>query len=117
MILRGQSGTGKSTFAIRYVLEHKGWARVNKDDIRTMLFGRKDHGIVGIAPNGSAIFNNNFLISGVRDYIILSFLENGYNVIVDGCHLKDSSVEEIKRLIRGKAKVSLRYFVHSFVEV
>ena len=44
IILRGQSSTGKSYWSTKYIKEHKGWARVNKDDIRKALFGRNDFG-------------------------------------------------------------------------
>lgn len=57
------------------------------------------------------------LVEGIRDYTILALLSDGYNVIVDGCHLRPQALQHIKDLVKGKAKVSIRHFVHSYINV
>jgi hypothetical protein len=109
-ILRGKTGRHKTTYARNQVLKHLSIGTVNKDGVRDLIFANSKYGLKGISPNGSPIFKNDKMVEEVRDFIILKLLENKFNVIVDGCHLKDSSVLYIKSLVKGKATTSIRRF-------
>jgi len=70
-LLYGLPGSGKSKYAKEKVREDSTYKRVNKDDIRELLF--------------SSVFNkeNEKLTINIRDTLIYELLNKGYNVIVD----------------------------------
>lgn len=76
IFLQGLPGSGKSTWAKEYLKQHAEAIRVNKDDIREMLFG----------PDGWTKKRERLVIE-IRNTIIFSGLDYGKTVIVDDTNL------------------------------
>lgn len=69
LVLRGLPASGKSTYANELV--GKGWKRVNKDDLRAMI------------DCGRWSRENETQIKAIEDMMVNTFLELGFNVVVD----------------------------------
>lgn len=68
LMLKGLPGSGKSTWARQFIADNRGWVRVNKDTLRSMIvYHRKDED----------------LICQFRDTIIIHAFIDKKNVIVD----------------------------------
>jgi predicted kinase len=102
IITIGLPASGKSQFARELLLSHPGrWVRTNKDLMREMLH----------ASHWSN--NNEKFILKLRDYIILTALEEGKHVIVDDTNF-GNHVQHIQELVKGKAQVEIN---DSFLKV
>lgn len=86
IILQGLPGSGKSTWAERYVQEHPGYCRVNKDTLRAMLHG------------GRYTTGNESLVVRARDALICQSLIQGWSVIVDDTNLAPYHAQSIRTL-------------------
>jgi predicted kinase len=75
VMLRGLPGSGKTTWALEWLANNPDWRRVNKDDLRRMLWGSKK-------PK-----NNERHLDLIQEGIIVELLASGFNVIVDNTHL------------------------------
>lgn len=72
LMLKGLPASGKSTYAKDLLDREPGlWKRVNKDDLRALL------------DNGKWSKKNEQFVLTVRDGLIISALDLGYNVVVD----------------------------------
>lgn len=89
VILRGIPGSGKSTVAMRWLKEGPKRARINRDDLRMMAFG-KEFGVDEVA------------ITALEHSALNSLLSIGYDVIIDSCNVTFSYV-------RVFAKIAARY--------
>jgi len=89
LILRGIQGSGKSTYAKKLV-DKGGWIRVNKDDLRAMLFNSKFNG-----KKEKAILT-------IRDRIITNGLRYGYNVVVDDTNLNPTHIDRIGEVVENQ---------------
>jgi predicted kinase len=76
VINRGIPGSGKSTYAKKWVASGERRARVNRDDIRFQLYG---------TYFGKPI--DEVAVSAVEYAMIRSLLERGISVIVDDCNI------------------------------
>lgn len=72
-MLKGLPASGKSTYAKE--LADKGWARINKDDIRAMI------------NNGKWSKENEKQVINVRNQLIRQYIDSGYDVVVDDTNL------------------------------
>ncbi|BDQ20043.1 AAA family ATPase [Rhodococcus qingshengii] len=70
LMLKGLPGSGKSTYA-RQLVEKNQYTRVNKDDLRAMLY------------NGAHSKSKEATVLNIRDAVILEALSKGSNVVVD----------------------------------
>lgn len=78
LLLKGLPASGKSTFAKQLVgKDPKTWKRINKDDIRSMLFG--DNYVYSMDLEQSVL--------SARDSMLKSFLQSGFNVVIDDTNL------------------------------
>lgn len=100
VICQGLPASGKSTWAKEVVAKDRSWVRVNRDDLREMLYesdwdkGRREQAAV-IA----------------RDALIESLLKAGKNVICDDTNLAPKVEKELRELgARCGAKVSIKDF-------
>lgn len=103
-ITRGLPASGKSTYA-KNLATQKSFKRINKDDLRMML----DNSVYSKT-------NEKFIIE-VRNSLILSSLNNGFNVIVDDTNLNNIHIEQIEELVKGKAIVKIIDFTDIPLEV
>lgn len=100
LYLKGIPGSGKSTYAKELVA--KGWKRVNRDDIRSMV------------DNGHWSKKNEKLVKQLRDDIIIAALDSGYNVVVDDTNIEGTNIEDITDLVEtsflGKVEFETKFF-------
>ncbi|HEX2244539.1 MAG TPA: AAA family ATPase [Gammaproteobacteria bacterium] len=88
IILRGLPGSGKTTFAKKWVAESRAYgarARVNRDDIRQMVFGQ----------DGVFEPTREELVTVVQNETIKQFLRKGTSVIVDNINLRVKYIREL----------------------
>jgi len=88
LILSGLPSSGKSTFSCELMKsEPNKWKRINKDLLREMLDGGVWNG------------NNEKTIIYIRNELIVRFLLNGFNVIVDDTNFDPKHAKTIKEMI------------------
>ncbi|SCL26752.1 AAA family ATPase [Micromonospora inyonensis] len=88
VITRGLPGSGKTTYAKRWVAEDpERRFRVNRDDLRAMGHGRR----VGVRWQEDAV-------TTAQKAQVLALLRAGMSVIADDTNLPDASVEQWRRL-------------------
>lgn len=99
MILKGLPASGKSTWAKEFIRTNQGWKRINKDDLRSML------------DDGQWSRKNEEVINTVKEGLMLSMLQAGYNVIIDDTNFAPKHEQRI-RTIAGtmKAAVEVKEF-------
>src|SRR5699024_1634800 len=80
-IMRGFSGSGKTTAARDYVQEEPTKrVRVNRDDIRAMVRGNKAKTVFG--------FEGEQFVTALEEQVVLAAWEQGKSVIVDDTNLR-----------------------------
>lgn len=84
LMLKGLPGCGKTTYALKLVA--KGWKRVNKDDLRSMIDGGKWSNV------------NEDGIVETRDLLIIQYLDEGFNVVVDDTNLAPIHEETLSEI-------------------
>ena len=90
IMTRGLPASGKSTWAKEQVIASGGRTkRVNKDDLRAML------------DAGEWSKKNEDHILKVRDKLIIHYMSNGYNVIVDDTNLAEKHEDTLRELAIG----------------
>ena len=96
LVLIGISGSGKTTEARKLLEDNPNYVRVNRDDIRAMLFGytdktayqhydRKDMGYLEV------------IVSGVQDKSIREGLKANKSVIIDNTNLSVKYLKDFKK--------------------
>lgn len=85
--LKGLPGSGKSTWAKKFVEENKDWVIVNRDDLRNM------RGLYWIPKQED-------YITSLEIHAIQSALAHNLNVVVDATNLNTVSVEKLKSAAR-----------------
>lgn len=85
MILQGIAGSGKTTFAKKFIEENPSFIRVNRDDLRTM---RHPYWIPG----------QENMISCWEENIVKEALGRDFSVIVDATHLKEQYVKRWRNI-------------------
>lgn len=97
---KGLPASGKTTWAKEEVLKSKGKTkRINKDDLRAML------------DAGEWSDKNEAHILKVRDKLIIHYMSNGYNVIVDDTNLAEKHEKTLQELAEGfKAMFEVKDF-------
>ncbi|UFH54657.1 AAA family ATPase [Spirosoma sp. KNUC1025] len=109
LILTGLSGSGKSTFARRFCLENPNWLRVNRDDFRRSLL-----------PVSLPEYWKNWpdreksrietVVNELQKSAILEGLRRGWHVLIDNTDLKQSYLNEFRKLLSSHFdEVSIQY--------
>lgn len=86
ILCKGLPASGKSTWAKQYVAKNHDWKRVNKDDLRSMIQGDKWSGKLERQ------------VVKTRDSLIRSWLNDGFNVIVDDTNLNPVHHDHIREI-------------------
>lgn len=103
-ITRGLPGSGKTTFARSWVAEdpqHR--ARVNRDDLRTMLHAGQWHGHATEQQ-----------IVAARNAVIATLLGQGIDVLCDDTNLQQGMAKDLAKLARDKGA---EWMVHDLSDV
>jgi|WetSurMetagenome_2_1015567.scaffolds.fasta_scaffold84883_3 predicted kinase len=93
----GTAGSGKSTYSCNLVNSDHNFVRVNRDDIRAMLFGftkPDDHRVYYFQKD---LGNREKIVSEVQNNIIRAALLSGKSVIVDSTNLKMKYINNLKQ--------------------
>lgn len=99
IILKGLPASGKSTWAKNFVKNNKGYARVNKDDLRKM------------AHNEIWSKTNERVIVEMRNAIVNHLLSINVNIIVDDTNFIKDHEEAITRIAQQwQADVEVKFF-------
>ncbi len=98
-ILIGIPGSGKSTYATKFVEENPNWVRINRDDYRFML---KNLPVCD--------YKVEKLITQLSEEAILLALDAGFNVIIDNTNLKESYIDRFKDLVDDLAEIEYKVF-------
>jgi predicted kinase len=97
IILKGLPGSGKTTWAKDQILLNPNkYKRVNKDDLRAMVDADKYSE------------ENEKIVLRIQDNLILDFLDEGYNVIVDNTNLSPKHEARIRCLVKDRADVLVK---------
>lgn len=99
VICIGIPGSGKSTYATAWVQEEPNRVRVNRDDLRYMMYG--------------VYFGGNIderLVTRAQNAIIVESIRNGYDVIVDNTNLDIRARYEIIQLAVENSATSAMVF-------
>lgn len=95
LVFVGISASGKSTKA-RYLCATKGYVRVNRDEIRKMLFGYTDADLSEYYTRAGIQYRES-LVSAVQDKCIREALKAKKSVIVDNTNLKKKYLKEFSK--------------------
>lgn len=85
IMMKGLVASGKTTKAMELVKE-KGFKRVNKDDLRAMVDG------------GKWSRSNEKEILEARDLLVIQYLDEGYDVVVDDTNFADIHAEALAKI-------------------
>ena len=106
---RGIQGSGKSTWAKQWCIDHPDWVRINRDDIRNMrgqYWLPKDEG----------------MISEMELELIISALESGKNVVIDAMNLNKErdikgKLDAIRKRLNVNDPITIHHEVYDFTDV
>lgn len=106
ILTRGLQGSGKSTWTRKMIDENPGlYKQINRDELRLMF------------DNGFFSNVNEKFIKKVRNQLILTSLDYGFNVIVSDTNLSEKVVSQIQNLIHGKAELIIEDFTWVPIDV
>lgn len=104
LFLKGLPASGKSTYA-KELAKDPSWVRVNKDDIRAMLYDSKFSKV------------REKIVEDMQILMAINALESGLNVIVDNTHFSPRHEAKYRELAETyKAEFELKYFDTSVEE-
>lgn len=96
LMLKGLPGSGKSTWAKKFVADNHGWVRVNKDSIRSMMVYR---------------VKDEKLVIKFRDNLIIAAFFEGKSVVVDDTNFHPKHEKRLKELAQAyNAKFEVKAF-------
>jgi predicted kinase len=91
----GVPGSGKSTWAKKYLKTNSEFVRINADELRQMLFGFEESEIMNYY-NDSNLKNNEDLVWKTIDSLAESLIYQGKSIILDNTNLNLSVIENYK---------------------
>lgn len=87
ILCRGIQGSGKSTWAKKYILEDsKNRVRFNNDDIRNML-------------GKYWVTNRENIVKDIKDVFLHSSMTHGYDIVIDNMNLNPKELEYYNRIV------------------
>lgn len=93
IITRGIPGAGKSFWSREWIRKHPSYKRINRDDLRFMLY------------NGAWSNKKEEAVLLVRKVLIAELLKMGYNLVLDDTNLVPARLEELQQVIKDTASV------------
>lgn len=87
VMLKGLSGSGKSTYAKEALVKAQGYKRINKDDLRAMI----DESVWSRS--------NEKAIVAARDALIQVYMARGYSIVIDDTNLAPRHPTRLKQLV------------------
>jgi predicted kinase len=99
----GLPGSGKTTWAMEYIKQNPNAVRVNKDTIRSMLYGDREW-----------LREMEDFVCSIRDYAIVNALLKGHEIIVDDTNLNPQHRERIEQIVAG---LGISVVVQDFTDV
>ena len=109
LVLTGLSGSGKSTFARQFCAENPNWLRVNRDDLRRSLLPISLSEYWQTWPDREKNRIEN-LVNELQKTAILEGLQRGWYVLIDNTNLKQSYINEFRKLfIEQFDEVEIQY--------
>ena len=108
IILRGLSGSGKTTWSNQFVKEHHDFMRVSRDDIDFMLSmdnypKRKEK-----------------IVFRTRDFLVGQILGYGFNLVLDETYLSPHRVKDINSLLESYVRLTGKHLdvrIQDFIHV
>lgn len=94
-VLVGISGSGKTTLAKKICRENQDHVRVNRDELRQMLFGYDEEEMAEYYKLKD-LWYKEALVTKVSIGIIADILDKGYTVVADSTHLKTIYLDSYK---------------------
>ena len=100
LMMVGVSGSGKSTFARQFVLDHPDYLRIGRDELRRSLLpvslgeywqwdtDRKDR--------------IERLVTALEKTALLTALDDGWNVVLDNTHLHRRYITDLRKLVSSR---------------
>jgi predicted kinase len=101
LILKGCPASGKSSYCRELLASEQGWKRINNDDLRRTV----DFSVW--SPE------NEKTIKRLRKNMIIDFLSNGYNVVIDNVNAGTDQFKECCKIV-GKLNIDADVFEKSF---
>lgn len=101
ILTKGIMGSGKTSWAKKYITEHSNWKRVSRDDIRHQI------------SNYTFNKKNEKLVQEIWKAQVEAILKSGYNLIVDETHLNPPVLASNKGFITSvnpKVNISVNEF-------
>jgi predicted kinase len=112
IITRGLPGSGKSTWSKQWTQDHPNFKRINRDDLRLMIY------------QGDWDENREKAVLYAREALIRSFLAHGYNLVLDDTNLVPwrmaetrNTIQECADLLHIPVEVEIKDFTDVPVEV
>ena len=98
IVTRGLQGSGKSTWARQLMKDEPGvWSRINKDDIRTMLYGSD---FVWSKELEKSVYET-------HGALLRTLLRHGQNVVVDNTNLNSSAMKQVHEIAEEVGDVTV----------
>jgi predicted kinase len=108
IVTRGLPGSGKSTWTKAWTRKHPDYKRINRDDLRMMIY----HGKWSQKKEEAILL--------ARQALIVTFLTEGYNIVLDDTNLVPARMEETRQVIEDCAtmlEIDVKITVKDFTDV
>ncbi len=111
IITRGLPASGKTTWSRQWVHDHPEYKRINRDDLRMMIY------------EGAWNQKKEEAVLASRRAMIWAMLDNGWYIVLDDTNLDPKRLEETKKIITDweenvfpdvlpKVKITIKDFTH-----
>ena len=113
IILVGNSGAGKSTWAEKFVRENQNFVRVNKDSIRKCL-------VYTNSASGYWARDDNYIleiiVKNTMEQMISLCHFHGKDIVVDGTNITQANLDYLLSILEGRFDYTFRVFTISVEE-
>lgn len=110
IFLIGRSGSGKTTWANKFMRNRKDCIRVNRDTIRISLFNLLDERDIGEYYQSSQLKSKEKIVSEIAKSIILNGIRDNMTIIIDNTNLEEEYILENLKLATFDTVVEYKIF-------